>query len=399
MLIGSMATGLCATGGFCAGSSVVVDHQVSKLSSSSNRQLTPYVQRINGTAFVFSAAMPALLAVSASEGIQILTSTPSLLETLHDNIRAIRSVLEKLSPDLIELPSHPASAVIHINIRSGLLQNATPTISSNGLLAAPLTDSPPKRKPAVSSLQAWTPANLSKGTPSYDWVLEDKVLQEVVDEALAQGVLITRAKRLRGQEAVEPRSSIKMVATAAKECAKAAIMHSVRSRIAVVCAFSSPSPRRTRTRCGTTPSQSRHQQSAAQRHLARTDGMDTQSSREHQHIMYSYSYVRNTCIRPAPNRQRNGVQGNFAQTDVTSPLRPHERRRKILRHRMHAGSNGQHNDVRKHAFENRHVLLRHATSNGQHDDPHCEQEGRSVSDGRARHVCATDLRYEVQERR
>ena len=28
MLVGSMANGLCATGGFCAGSSVVVDHQV-----------------------------------------------------------------------------------------------------------------------------------------------------------------------------------------------------------------------------------------------------------------------------------------------------------------------------------------------------------------------------------
>ncbi len=53
MLLGSIANGLNSGGGFCAGSRIVVDHQ-----------------RINGTSFVFSAALPALLAVSASEGIQ-----------------------------------------------------------------------------------------------------------------------------------------------------------------------------------------------------------------------------------------------------------------------------------------------------------------------------------------
>lgn len=50
-------------------------------------------------------------------------------------------------------------------------------------------------------------------------------MQEVVDEALAQGVLITRAKRLRGQEVVEPRPTIKLAVTAAlskKETEKAA---------------------------------------------------------------------------------------------------------------------------------------------------------------------------------
>ena len=31
MLIGSVAFGLCSAGGFCAGSQIVVDHQVSDL--------------------------------------------------------------------------------------------------------------------------------------------------------------------------------------------------------------------------------------------------------------------------------------------------------------------------------------------------------------------------------
>ena len=46
-----------------------------------------------------------------------------------------------------------------------------------------------------------------------------------MDEALAQGVWITRARRLRGQEAVEPRPSIRLAVSAAltrKECERAA---------------------------------------------------------------------------------------------------------------------------------------------------------------------------------
>jgi hypothetical protein len=79
MLIGSAANGLNSSGVFCAGSRNVVDHQ-----------------RINGTSFVFSAAVPALLAVSASEGINILRNTPSILSTLQKNVRAIRAVLDRI---------------------------------------------------------------------------------------------------------------------------------------------------------------------------------------------------------------------------------------------------------------------------------------------------------------
>jgi serine palmitoyltransferase len=41
------------------------------------------------------------------------------------------------------------------------------------------------------------------------------LLQDVVEEALAQGVLITRSKTLRGQEIVEPRPSIRLAMTSA----------------------------------------------------------------------------------------------------------------------------------------------------------------------------------------
>ncbi len=55
--------------------------------------------------------------------------------------------------------------------------------------------------------------------------LEEKLLQDVVDDALSQGVLITRASRLRGQEVFEPVPSLKIMVSAAftkKEMEKAA---------------------------------------------------------------------------------------------------------------------------------------------------------------------------------
>lgn len=177
MLLGSVANGLNSGGGFCAGSRHVVDHQ-----------------RINGTSFVFSAALPALLAVSASEGINILRNTPSILSTLQENARAIRAILERV--DCITIPSHAASPIIHIYVRA-----QPPTAASKSL-------SPSKSAPLA-----------------FDIEVEERLLQDIVDEALAQGVWITRARRLRGQEVFEARPSIRIAVTSAlsrKECERAA---------------------------------------------------------------------------------------------------------------------------------------------------------------------------------
>ncbi|TFY83161.1 hypothetical protein EWM64_g853 [Hericium alpestre] len=111
MLVGSVSNTLNSAGGFCAGSKIIVDHQ-----------------RINGTSFVFSAAVPALLAVSASEGINMLRDTPSILSTLQENIRAIRSIL--LRVDCISIPSHPASPIIHIHVRPAAPLTLTPSSSA-----------------------------------------------------------------------------------------------------------------------------------------------------------------------------------------------------------------------------------------------------------------------------
>lgn len=193
MLVGSVANGLASSGGFCAGSQVVVDHQ-----------------RINGTSFVFSASMPALLSVSASEGISILQGNPSILASLQENIRAVHSVLNPLvAGGVISIPSHPASPIIHITVKplsaSSLSPAAIPTSSKSG-----------KSNPT---------SIVPRDPPVFDFLAEEKILQEVVEECLAQGVWVTRAKRLKGQEMVEARPSIRVAVTAAlgrKEVEKAA---------------------------------------------------------------------------------------------------------------------------------------------------------------------------------
>ena len=180
MLIGSVANGLDSSDGFYAGSRTIVDHQ-----------------RINGTLFVFSAAAPALLAASASEGISILRNTLSILSTLQENMGAICAVLDRI--DAVTIPSHAASPIIHIQLRSA-------TLSASAKPENPATPAP-------------------RDVASFDIAGEERQLQDIVDEALAQCMWTTRARRLRGQELVEARPSIRLAVTAAlsrKECERAA---------------------------------------------------------------------------------------------------------------------------------------------------------------------------------
>jgi serine palmitoyltransferase len=104
VLVGSAANDLNSSGAFCAGSQNRLDHQ-----------------RINCTLFVFSTAVPALLAVSATRSRR---NTPSILSALQENERATRVVLDCIKA--ITTPSHAASSTIRIHLRSAApLSSAT----------------------------------------------------------------------------------------------------------------------------------------------------------------------------------------------------------------------------------------------------------------------------------
>lgn len=191
MLVGSMANTLGSAGGFCAGTEEVVFHQ-----------------RINGTSFVFSAALPAMLAVASSTAIQHLISQPSVLFSLQDNIRVLRSILDHV--ESIYISSDPQSPLIHIQIRSRYEKHPdTSSEKHNGSLATP---------------------QISYDGHDLDVNEQTRLLQAIVDDSLEHGVLLIRQKRLASinpkvlETGRESRPSIRIAVSAAfskKEMEKA----------------------------------------------------------------------------------------------------------------------------------------------------------------------------------
>ena len=80
MLIGSLAGPLCAGGGFCAGTTDVVEHQ-----------------RITAASYTYSAALPAMLATTACETLNMLQSNPDILVQCRENIKTMRAQLDPRS--------------------------------------------------------------------------------------------------------------------------------------------------------------------------------------------------------------------------------------------------------------------------------------------------------------
>ncbi|KAJ3280427.1 serine palmitoyltransferase component [Borealophlyctis nickersoniae] len=164
IMVGSMSNALSSAGGFCAGTTEIVDHQ-----------------RLSGAAYTFSASLPAMLAVAASEAINILEKTPDLLHRLRQNATVMRATLAKnLHPDAVIHPAGGDTPIIHIRLRH----------------------------------------RSEAGRED-----EEKVLQDIVDEAARGGVLVARAKYVVDQERNPPPPSIRVLATAAhtkKEAEKAA---------------------------------------------------------------------------------------------------------------------------------------------------------------------------------
>lgn len=262
MIVGSMANTLGSSGGFCAGTEEVVFHQ-----------------RINGMSFVYSAAMPAMLAVASSTAIQHLISTPSIMSTLQDNVRILRNVLDHV--ESVWIPSDPISPLIHIQIRSKLERHPDTPIEKFekgrhvlgvGDVSVNLAEGQPQKLPAVvttssadanpnppspalsSSSAATVKANGSGSSSSkkrgsggagssayapsnafqpHDLSVAEqtRLLQAIVDDALEHGVFIVRAKRLPSinpkvlESGPESRPSIRIAVNAGhnkKEVEKAA---------------------------------------------------------------------------------------------------------------------------------------------------------------------------------
>ncbi|KAI8824289.1 pyridoxal phosphate-dependent transferase [Fimicolochytrium jonesii] len=151
MITASMANTLGAGGGFCCGSKEIVEHQ-----------------RLSGQGYVFSASLPALLAVSAMEGIKHVEAHPELVTRLQENSVLMRQTIRK-GVQRVECSGPDESPVLHVRL--------------SDLLDQPVDE-------------------------------QEKALQEVVEEAMRNGVLITRAKYVHGQELNVPSPSIRIAVSA-----------------------------------------------------------------------------------------------------------------------------------------------------------------------------------------
>lgn len=137
MIIGSLAGSLCAGGGFCAGTAEIVEHQ-----------------RLSANAYTFSAALPAMLATTASETIRILQEQPETITALRDNIKTMRAQLDPRS-DWVYCSSALDNPVMLLVFKDSV-------IDSKKLLI----------------------------------VDQEQLLQEIVEECLANSVLVTRLKSM-----------------------------------------------------------------------------------------------------------------------------------------------------------------------------------------------------------
>ncbi|KAJ5232067.1 serine palmitoyltransferase component [Penicillium chermesinum] len=154
MIIGSLAGAIVGGGGFCAGSEEIVHHQ-----------------RISSSAYTFSAALPALLSTTASATINLLQNNPGLIEQLRDYTKVMRAQLDPRS-DWVYCTSAPENPILILAI-----------------------------KPEVVAAKKLTESD------------QQFLLQDVVDECLVNGVLITRLKSL--EDNFEPKQ---IVAPALKVC-------------------------------------------------------------------------------------------------------------------------------------------------------------------------------------
>lgn len=161
MLVGSLAGPLCAGGGFCAGSTDVVEHQ-----------------RISAASYTFSAALPAMLATTASETLNLLQSNPNILVQCRENIQAMRAQLDPRS-DWVHCTSAPENPIVLLALKPDVVRSRRLSIGEQERVLQECVD---EVSPFFPFLTLKTP------------LLDHRFLTAA--QTLANGVLITRLKSM-----------------------------------------------------------------------------------------------------------------------------------------------------------------------------------------------------------
>ncbi|XP_022206787.2 serine palmitoyltransferase 1 [Nilaparvata lugens] len=103
LIMVSMENSLASVGGFCVGSSYIIEHQ-----------------RLSGLGYCFSASLPPLLATAAIAAIEHLESDPSILNDLQEKCHHLQKVITgnaKVS-EIFTLMAHPDSPAKHLHLKN-----------------------------------------------------------------------------------------------------------------------------------------------------------------------------------------------------------------------------------------------------------------------------------------
>ncbi|KAG4953553.1 hypothetical protein AAZX31_14G082200 [Glycine max] len=97
IITAAMGHALATEGGFCTGSTRVIDHQ-----------------RLSSSGYVFSASLPPYLASAAITAIDVLEENPNLIKKLKKNIAFLRKGLSKIPG--ITIASNPESPIVYLRL-------------------------------------------------------------------------------------------------------------------------------------------------------------------------------------------------------------------------------------------------------------------------------------------
>ncbi|XP_028403726.1 serine palmitoyltransferase 1-like [Dendronephthya gigantea] len=99
LISASMESSLATIGGFCCGSSFVVDHQ-----------------RLSGAGYCFSASLPPLLASAGTEALNVMDQHPEMFEKLRDNALLFHKELKGIRG--LKLNGNEISPIIHLRLET-----------------------------------------------------------------------------------------------------------------------------------------------------------------------------------------------------------------------------------------------------------------------------------------
>jgi serine palmitoyltransferase len=154
ILTGNLGHSVGSLGGFGCGNKTVVNHQ-----------------RLNASGYVFSASSPPYLVSSALRAFSLIQEKPDLLKQLQKNIAAFRKELDG--------------------------------IEESGIVLSPLVEAPI--------------VHLRLAEPSGDRFEDEKTLQAIIDDALTQGILLTRSQYVHSEKFLPPPSIRVTVCSTHKE--------------------------------------------------------------------------------------------------------------------------------------------------------------------------------------